>query len=405
MKNRLLNICILCMVFPFFLQAADTHSVYNLRCEQEENPLGIETGQPCFSWQIQAQQRNFEQSAWQILVADSPEKLQAGNGNIWDSGKTLSSASILVPFKGKELKAGQTYYWKVRSWDKEDSPSRWSCIHTFGMGLLSEKDWSNAKWIALEKDRKDEIVTIGLHGLANVDRELKGKKIGMYRLPQFRKEFTVQKPVKRATAYVSGLGHFDMFLNGEKVGNNFLDPGWTKYDKCALYVTFDLSGQLKQGGNAIGVMLGNGFFNIPRERYFKLLASYGAPRLLMKIQIEYADGSTQDIVTGTDWKTTESPVTYSSIYGGEDYDATKEQTGWMQPGFDDRTWNKALDTGWKTRLLSQRSAPLTVSPPSVFSRPGKDNGSTIWDKTFPASYGFPCIQRTRIRLSSIRPNC
>ena len=164
MKNRLLNICILCMVFPFFLQAADTHSVYNLRCEQEENPLGIETGQPCFSWQIQAQQRNFEQSAWQILVADSPEKLQAGNGNIWDSGKTLSSASILVPFKGKELKAGQTYYWKVRSWDKEDSPSRWSCIHTFGMGLLSEKDWSNAKWIALEKDRKDEIVTIGLHG-------------------------------------------------------------------------------------------------------------------------------------------------------------------------------------------------------------------------------------------------
>ena len=162
MKNRLLNICILCMVFPFFLQAADTHSVYNLRCEQEENPLGIETGQPCFSWQIQAQQRNFEQSAWQILVADSPEKLQAGNGNIWDSGKTLSSASILVPFKGKELKAGQTYYWKVRSWDKEDSPSRWSCIHTFGMGLLSEKDWSNAKWIALEKDRKDEIVTIGL---------------------------------------------------------------------------------------------------------------------------------------------------------------------------------------------------------------------------------------------------
>ena len=87
MKNRLLNICILCMVFPFFLQAADTHSVYNLRCEQEENPLGIETGQPCFSWQIQAQQRNFEQSAWQILVADSPEKLQAGNGNIWDSGK------------------------------------------------------------------------------------------------------------------------------------------------------------------------------------------------------------------------------------------------------------------------------------------------------------------------------
>ena len=94
MKNRLLNICILCMVFPFFLQAADTHSVYNLRCEQEENPLGIETGQPCFSWQIQAQQRNFEQSAWQILVADSPEKLQAGNGNIWDAFFRLDPRSF-----------------------------------------------------------------------------------------------------------------------------------------------------------------------------------------------------------------------------------------------------------------------------------------------------------------------
>lgn len=360
MKNNLFNICIICMLFPFLLQAADTHSVYNLRCEQEENPLGIETLQPRFSWQIQAQQRNFEQSAWQILVADSPEKLQIDNGNIWNSGKNKSSASVLVPFKGKGLEARQVYYWKVKTWDKEGNASPWSLIHQFSMGLLSEKDWSNAKWIALEKDKKDEIVTTGLHGLINVDRILKGKKTGMYYLPQFRKEFAVQKTVKRAVAYVSGLGHFDMFLNGSKVDNHFLDPGWTKYDKCALYVSFDITAQLKQGQNAVGVMVGNGFFNIPRERYFKLLASYGAPRLLMKIQIDYTDGSTQTVVTDTDWKVTESPVTYSSIYGGEDYDANKEQDGWMQPGFDDHTWNKALDTGWKTRLISQRSAPLTV---------------------------------------------
>lgn len=360
MKNNLFNICIICMLFPLILQAADTHSVYNLRCEQEENPLGIETLQPRFSWQIQAQQRNFEQSAWQILVADSPEKLQIDNGNIWNSGKNKSSASVLVPFKGKGLEAGQVYYWKVKTWDKEGNASPWSLIHQFSMGLLSKKDWSNAKWIALEKDKKDEIVTTGLHGLTNVDRILKGKKTGMYYLPQFRKEFAVQKTVKRAVAYVSGLGHFDMFLNGNKVDNHFLDPGWTKYDKCALYVSFDITAQLKQGQNAVGVMVGNGFFNIPRERYFKLLASYGAPRLLMKIQIDYTDGSTQTVVTDTDWKVTESPVTYSSIYGGEDYDANKEQDGWMQPGFDDHTWNKALDTGWKTRLISQRSAPLTV---------------------------------------------
>ncbi|RHJ84774.1 family 78 glycoside hydrolase catalytic domain [Parabacteroides sp. AM08-6] len=363
MNNRLISICFLLVLLPFLLQAESKHTVYNLLCEQEENPLGIETKEPRFSWQIQAQTRNFEQSAWQILVADSPEKLQAENGNIWDSGKNLSSTSILVPFKGKELKAGQVYYWKVKTWDKEGNPSPWSMINRFGMGLLSEKDWNNAKWIALEKDKKDEIITTGLHGLANVDRELKGKKIGLYHMPQFRKEFTVQKPIKRAIAYVSGLGHFDMFLNGDKIGNHFLDPGWTKYDKCALYISFDISDQLKQGQNVIGVMLGNGFFNIPRERYFKLLASYGAPRLLMKLQIDYTDGSTQNIVTDTDWKATESPVTYSSIYGGEDYDANKEQDGWMEPGFDTRSWNKALNTGWKTRLISQRSAPLIVRDP------------------------------------------
>lgn len=360
MKTKLFNLCILCIFFPALLAAVSTHSVYHLRCEQEENPLGIETLQPRFSWQIQAQQRNFEQSAWQILVADSPDKLETDNGNIWDSGKNQSSASVLIPFKGNKLKAGQAYYWKVKTWDKEGNASPWSLVNQFSMGLLSEKDWCNAKWIALEQDKKDEIVTTGLHGLANVDRVLKGKKTGMYRLPQFRKEFTIRKSVKRAVTYVSGLGHFDMFLNGDKIGNNFLDPGWTKYDKCALYVSFDITNQLKKGQNAVGVMLGNGFFNIPRERYFKLLASYGAPRLIMKIQIEYEDGSGQTIVTDTDWKATESPITYSSIYGGEDYDANKEQEGWTQAGFDDRSWNKALDTDWKTRLLSQRSAPLTV---------------------------------------------
>ena len=361
MKTKLIRFCFLLSLLPVLLQAANVqHSVYNLRCEQEENPLGIETQQPRFSWQIQAEQRNFKQSAFHLLVADSPEKLQDDEGNIWDSGKTLSSASILVPFQGKALKAGKVYYWKVRTWDEAGNASAWSLVHQFAMGLLSEKDWDNARWIAFEKDKTDEIITTGLHGLTNIDNTLKGKQTGLYKLPQFRKEFTIGKAIKRAIAYVSGLGQFDLFLNGAKVGNHFLDPGWTKYDRCALYVSFDITSQIKEGENAVGVMLGNGFFNIPRERYFKLLASYGAPRLLMKIQIDYADGSTQSIVSGTDWKTCESPITYSSIYGGEDYDATKEQPGWTTAGFDDSAWSQAIDTNWKTHLLSQRSAPLTV---------------------------------------------
>jgi len=339
-----------------------THSVYNLFCEQEVNPVGITTLQPRFSWQTYAQEKNYEQSAWQILVSDSPEKLQSDNGNIWDSGKVSSSSSVFVPFQGKELKAGEKYYWKVRTWDKNGSLSPYSMVNSFSMGLLTVKDWNGAQWIALEKDKKDEILTIGLHAIPSlIDSHFpNGRKTGMYHMPQFRKEFTVKKDIKRAVAYVSGLGQFDLFMNGSKVSNDFLDPGWTKYDKLALYMSFDISKLLQQGKNAVGVMLGNGFFNIPRERYFKLLASYGAPRLIMKIQIDYTDGTQQIVTTGSDWKVTESPVTYSSIYGGEDYDATKEQEGWTKPNFDDHSWQKALRTGWTTKLVSQRSEPLKV---------------------------------------------
>ena len=401
MKTRLQTLFSLLLFLPALLQAANTHTVYKLLCEQEENPIGVETNLPRFSWQTQAQERGFEQTAWQIVVADTPDKLQTDNGTVWDSGRTASDASVLVTFGGGELKAGQVYYWKVRTWDKQGNASPWSLPGQFGMGLLTPKDWKNAKWIALEKDKKDEMITTGLHGLANIDNIIpKDKKTGMYRLPQFRKEFTVGKPVKRAIAYVSGLGHFDMFLNGAKVGDNFLDPGWTKYDKCALYVSFDLTGHLQPGQNAVGAMLGNGFFNVPRERYFKLLTSYGAPRLLMNIDIEYTDGTRQNIVTDSSWKASESPVTYSSIYGGEDYDANREQAGWNRPGFDDRTWNRALDTDWTTRLLSQRSTPLKVRDriPAVrlYQTPG---GQWVYD----LGQNFSGIVRLTVNASKAQP--
>lgn len=360
MKNRrAFHISILFLFLSLTMFAKGSFSVYNLKCEQETNPLGIEKLQPRFSWQINAEERNFEQSAWQIVVADTPEALNTDNGNIWNSQKTNSPVSILVPFNGNGLKAGQTYFWKVRIWDKQGTVSSWSAVNKFNIGLLTEKDWSNARWIALEKDKKDEIITTGIHSPL-VESVIGDKKTGMYRQPQFRKEFQLNKKIKRATAYVSGLGHFDMFLNGQKVGDNFLDPGWTKYDKCALYVSFDISSYLQQGGNTVGIMLGNGFYNIPRERYYKILTTYGAPKLKMKIQVEYADGDVEYIVTGTDWKATESPITFSSIYSGEDYDANKEQTGWMLPGFNDKNWEKAIDTNWKTTLISQHISPLKI---------------------------------------------
>ena len=353
--------CLILLFFPLVMYGKADFSAFNLTCEQANNPLAIETLQPRFSWQIHSDIRNFVQTSFEILVADSSESLTRDEGNVWSSGKVNSSESILVPFAGKKLKSGMTYYWKVRIWDQQGNVSPWSSINRFSMGLLSEEDWKKACWIAFELDKKDEIITKGIHGLAEVNRKFRpNQKIGMYTLPQFRKEFEVKKPLKRAIAYVSGLGHFDMFLNGEKVGNHFLDPGWTKYDRCALYVPFDITEQLHGGKNAVGVMLGNGFFNVPRERYFKLITSYGAPRLLMNIRLEYVDGSIEYVVTDESWKATESPITYSSIYGGEDYDANREQSGWTKPGFNDQTWKPVLNTRWNTRLLAQTSAPLTV---------------------------------------------
>ena len=155
-KTRSLRLSILFTFLSLAMFAKVSFSVHHLTCEQETNPLGIEKLQPRFSWQINAEERNFEQSAWQILVADTPEALNSDNGTVWNSQKVNSPASILVPFEGNGIKAGHTYFWKVRIWDKQGNVSPWSSVNRFHIGLLSEKDWSNAKWIALEKDKKDE---------------------------------------------------------------------------------------------------------------------------------------------------------------------------------------------------------------------------------------------------------
>jgi hypothetical protein len=348
---------ILCWMCPAAMWSTASFSLYDLTCEQERNPVGIDTRQPCFSWKTHAVERGFIQSACRILVADAPELLEQDNGNVWDSGKMLSSQSVLTPFAGKPLQSSTAYYWKVQTWDRDGHPSEWSAVQSFATGLLSAADWGGAAWIALEKDRRDEYI---VPGLTDTRKGLDGRKTGFYKLPQFRKAFTVQKSVRRAVAYVAGLGHFDCFLNGEKVGNHFLDAGWTKYEKEALYVSFDVTNRLQAGENVLGMMLGNGFYNTPFERYLKLVISYGAPKMKLLLRVEYADGTEEDIVSDTSWKATESPVTFSSIYGGEDYDARREQDGWTMPGFRDAPWQKALPTEYAGVLVSQRATPLTV---------------------------------------------
>jgi hypothetical protein len=367
------------IILALFLQACgpapSVLNVSRLTCEQSESPLGIETTTPALGWQLQSGGRSITQKAYRILVADDLAKLNADEGNCWDSGKQESDNSIQVFYDGASLQPAKTYYWKVQVWDNQGNQSAWSEPATWKMGLPAAGDWGGAQWIALQELPKEKRVVPGIHGGGpNALGDMKNT------LPMFSRDFKIDKPLKRATAYVSGLGHFEMSLNGKKVGDHFLDPGWTNYDQYALYVTFDVTPYLQQGSNACGVMLGNGFYHIPRERYRKLVVSYGYPKTICKILLEYADGTSAEIVTDDSWKTTPSPIVFSSIFGGEDYDARMKQQGWDMPGFDDSRWTKPLMVEGPPALRSQTATPLkvmeTIQPVRTFQ---SKRGDWVYD--------------------------
>lgn len=372
---------LLFLLYSVGVLQAQVFSVSELRCEQSQRPLAVDPAGPRLSWQLNADRRGCLQSAYRILVADSPVALADDNGNVWDSGKVFSDRSVLVPYGGPALQPGKAYCWKVQAWDADGNLSPWSLPASFGTGLMSMQDWNGAKWIAMEPDVDSLKCIEGNTGEWKDGGPVFDKPVAPYKLPQLRREFTATKPVKRAMAYICGLGQFEMFLNGEKVGDHFLDPAWTKFDKEAQYVAFDITGELRDGKNAVGVMLGNGYYHTPHGRYLKLLFSYGAPKMICKLQIEYADGTAQTVVSDDKWRASESPVTFSSIYGGEDYDASAVQPGWAEPGFDDRKWKKAVLTqGAGVKLIPQISEPLKVMEriPTV-RRFRAANGNWVYD--------------------------
>lgn len=335
---------------------AQNLKVDNLRCEYKTDPVGIENTQPELSWELQSNQRNVVQTAYQVMVADNPQSLIKGTGNIWDSKQVNSAASIQVSYKGSTLQSSKTYYWKVKVWDNRGHVSAWSAVAKCQMGLLKPGDWKGAKWIGYDKMPDSNRIVPFIHGRGP-------KKLGYINdtLPLLRKTFAINKPIKNATIYISGLGHFDLSLNGTKVGDHFLDPGWTQYDKQALYVPFDLTNQLKLGNNTLGVMLGNGFYFIPRDkRYRKLTGGYGYPKMICRLTIEYKDGTTENIVSDRSWKTAPGPITFSSIYGGEDYNANLEQTNWNTPTFNDSKWRNAIVVDGPAELNGQIAEPVKV---------------------------------------------
>jgi alpha-L-rhamnosidase len=342
------------LIFGSFKVQAQV-SVSALRCEYQDSPIGIGTTTPRLSWVLLSKQRNVEQVAYRILVADDSLVLESNKGNIWDSRKTISSESIQVVFSGKKLEPARTYYWKVMVWDSHGKLSRWSKPARWQMGLLAPKDWKGAQWIGYEK-MPDPLRLVPAIANPGDSRWNKGKDI----LPLLRKEVKLTDEIKKATIFITGLGQFDLSINGKKVGDHFLDPGWTQYDKHAQYVPFDITNRLKKGSNVFGVMLGNGFYYIPGERYHKLKGAYGYPKMICLIIIEYKNGAIENIISDDTWKAAPGPVTFSSIYGGEDFNAILTQAGWDTPGFDDSQFKKAIIVDGPHVLETQAQEPLKI---------------------------------------------
>jgi alpha-L-rhamnosidase len=349
--------CYLWFCFLVVPAQAQKLSVVNLRCEYKQNPLGVDASKPTLSWELQSTQRNILQTAYRVMVADDPSLLKKNTGNIWDSKKINSSASIQVAYNGRALQPVKRYFWKVMVWDNKGNVSSWSDESLWQMGLPDKKDWANAQWIGY--DEVIDSLRIAPHVHLNGKRSW-GPRRNV--LPLMRKEFSVSKKIKAVTAYICGLGHFEMHVNGKKIGDHFLDPGWTNYSKHAQYVTFDITDDIKSGVNAIGVMLGNGFYYIPGQRYRKMTGAYGHPKMIMRTVIEYADGSVDNIISDQSWQTFDSPIIFSSIFGGEDYDANLEQEGWDQPEFlkDGKGWFDVIITQGPEKLESQIQEPVKI---------------------------------------------
>jgi alpha-L-rhamnosidase len=309
----------------------------NLRCEFRVEPRGVDAAVPRLSWSLASAQRGQFQSAYQVLVASSRAGLEDGRADLWDSGKIASRESINIAYGGKPLSSHLRCYWKARVWDKDGAPSEWSPVASWSMGILNPQDWQ-ASWIAWSRTA-----------------------VNSGPLPMFRREFTLTRPVRRATVYICGLGFFELYLNGHKVGDHVLEPGWTNYRRSALYMTYDVDTLLRPGANALGVLLGNGMFNVAGGRYVKFSGSFGRPRFILHLRVEYEDGSSESFVSDENWKAAPSPIRFSCIYGGEDYDAREEQPGWDEPGFTEKGWEavESMDVP-RDILVSQAQPPIKV---------------------------------------------
>jgi len=353
MKKKLLLIILILQSLVSLAQ----FSVGNLTTEYLTNPIGIDVQAPRLSWQIKSKIKDLSQSAYQVLVASTLAKLNE-QADILNTGKIVSDQSVLVNFNAVSLASGERYYWKVRVWDNKGNSASSSDIAFWEMGLLKKSDWV-AKWISAPKvyDWQKFVA----------DRKLlitEGKEETAPPAPEFRKVFNVTKEILKARLYISGVGYNIPFLNGQKVGDHVLDPAFTRYDKTVLYSTFDVTNRLRNGENVLGVVLGNGWYNMTTRAVwgFDHAVWKNDPALRAQLEITYKDGSSDTISSDKSWKVAPGPILFNSIRQGEYFDSRKENTGWNSPDFNDVKWYLPNEVDGPAGLMkAQMIQPIKIT--------------------------------------------
>ena len=360
-KYLLLLLCL-----PCFVQAKNI-TISRLTCEMQEGLVVVESC-PRLGWTMESPENGTRQTAYEIEIREA-----FTGRSVWNSGKVTSSQSQLVPTEGADICLNNpfNYSWRVRVWDETDTPSEWSQEAKF---RLASDGFSSGKWIGAIT-RKDSHLPEGrkFHGGELKKPEVKAaweavdtlakKSICLRRTFQtgeLKGKNANQKSGKKiveATAYVCGLGFYEFSLNGKKIGDSEFAPLWSDYDKSVYYNTYDVTEQLRDGENVVGILLGNGFYNVQGGRYRKLQISFGPPTLLFELVINYEDGTRETIRSDQEWKYDLTPITFNCIYGGEDYDARREQKGWNQVGFNDSHWRPVVVQEAPKGVLRPQMAP------------------------------------------------
>ena len=341
-KNVYCRIIIPAILFPALLiscsEVSDQFVAGNLKCEYLVNPLGIDTQNPRFTWQMIDSRMGAEQSAVRIIIGIDSASVAGGSGDVWDSGK-IKSEQKLAKYTGALLEPFTKYYWSIQIWNEKGDRSGISRTASFETGMMNSRNWKGS-WISDTRDA-----------------DLKPA-------PYFRKSFNISGSKKSARVFIAVAGLYELYINGQKVGDHRLDPAYTRFDRRNLYLTHDITSLIKEGENAVGVLLGNGWYNHQSTAvwYFHEAPWRARPGFCMDIRIVNGDGSEETITTGTDWKTSLSPVIFNSIYTAEHYDAGIEQPGWNLAGFADSTWTSAiLVPAPSQNIVSQVMHPIRIT--------------------------------------------